>query len=140
MQIAIVNEMESIQEVRVFPKPAYVKDNLYRYTDLGNGDYQDRNYRLSLNEAFTLFMTNDIQQEPCNIALEVFDSIWVVPFNEDREIMKFYPDQVTGYPKNLFEDSDAWSYALSQYDEPDNFHQNPVESHDYIFVISADRY
>lgn len=54
--------------------------------------------------------------------------------------MKFSIDTVIGYSENLFDSISSWNYEIKDYDEPDNFNQNPVESHDYSFIISVDKY
>jgi len=54
--------------------------------------------------------------------------------------MLFSADTVIGYSVNLFDSTSNWNYEIRNYDEPDNFNRNPVESHDYSFTISTDKY
>ena len=75
-----------------------------------------------------------------DIAAKIFDSIHITPFNKDKKVMKFSIDTVIGYSENLFDSISSWNYEIKDYDEPDNFNQNPVESHDYSFIISIDKY
>ncbi len=143
MEILIKNETGSKQTVQLFPKPEFLMKNrsdLYMYSDLGNGDYGDKDFDIEQNKSNWIFITTDLNQEPYNLALKIFDSIYVVPSNENNTIMKFYPDSVIGYSENLFDETSTWIYEKINYDEPDNFNQNPVESNEYTFVISTDKY
>ena len=54
--------------------------------------------------------------------------------------MRYFTDTVIGYSENLFDSTSNWNYEIRKYDEIDNFNRNPVESHDYSFLISADKY
>ncbi len=141
MQILIKNETDSKQTVQLFPKSEYLmngRNDFYMYSDLGNGDYGDKYFDIEPGESNNLFITADLSQEPSDLALKIFDSIYIVPFNESKTIMKFYPDSVIGYEENLFNENSIWIYEVRNYDEPTNFKQNPVESHEYSFVISTD--
>jgi hypothetical protein len=143
MQILIRNETNSKQTIQLFPKSNYLKDDrddLYMYSDLSNGDFGDKDYNIEEGESNSIFISSDYKLEPHELALKVFDSIFIIPFNENKTMMKFYPDSVSGYSENLFNENSIWLYELRNYDEPDNFKQHPVESHDYSFVISTDKY
>lgn len=142
MQIKIKNESGNMQTVQLFPKSGYLIDNmdgLYKYSDLGNGDYGDKYFDLDQDKSKSIFMTSDINQEPYNLALKIFDSIYIISSNEDKTIIKFYPDTVIGYTENLFDNNSIWSYEKRNYDEPTNFKRNPSESYEYTFVISNDK-
>jgi hypothetical protein len=87
-----------------------------------------------------MFVTTNIELEPYDLVLKIFDSIYVIPSSEGKAIIKFYPDIVVGYTENLFNRNSVWNYKKRNFDEPTNFDQNPVESYEYTFVISADKY
>jgi len=143
MQILIKNETDSKQTVKLFPKSVYFIDDrndFYMYSDLGNGDYGDKYFDIVQNESKSIFITKDLNQEPYDLALRIFDSIYIIPSNEDKTIMKFYPDTVIGYTENLFDKNSVWDFEKRNYNEPTNFSQNPVESYDFTFVISVDKY
>lgn len=140
MQIKIKNETGSIQTVRLFPKSDYLMNNMddfYMYSDLGNGDYGHKYFDIDQDESKSIFMTSHLNQAPFSLALKIFDSIYIISSNEDKTIMKFYPDTVVGYTENLFDKNSIWSYEKKNYDEPTNFKQNPSESYEYTFVIST---
>ncbi|MBE9467681.1 MAG: hypothetical protein IMY72_05080 [Bacteroidetes bacterium] len=143
MQILIKNDTDSKQEVQLFPKTNFLMDkrtNLYMYSDLGNGDYGNTNFDIKQDESNNIFMTTDINQEPYDLALKLFDSIYIIPSNEDKTIMKFYPDTVIGYTKNLYDKNSEWFYENKKYNERTNFKNNPIESYDYNFIISTEKY
>ena len=133
----------SKQTIQLFPKVDYLMDNkteLYMYSDLGNGDYGDKDFELEFDESNSIFITNKLNQDPFDLALQVFDSIYIIPLNKNKTIMKFYPDSVIGYTENLFDSNSKWNFEKNNYDEHDNFNQNPVESNEYTFIISTDKY
>lgn len=143
MQIKIKNETGSMQTVQLFPKSDYLIDNmdgLYMYSDPGNRDYGDKNFDIDQDKSKSIFMTSHINQEPYNLALKIFDSIYIISSNKDKTIMKFYPDTVIGYIENLFDKNSIWSFEKRNYDEPTNFKRNPSESYEYTFVISDKKY
>ena len=143
MQIKIKNETGSVQTVQLFPKSDYLTNNLpdfYRYSDIDNGDYKDKYFDVDQDESKTLFMTSHLNQDPYNLALKIFDSIYIILSSEDKIIMKFYPDTVIGYTENLFDNNSIWSYEKRNYNEGTNFKRNPSESYEYTFVISTDKY
>ena len=143
IQILIKNETDCKQTVQLFPKSDYLmkdRNDLYMYSDLGNGDYGDKDVDIEQDESNSIFITSNLNQEPYDLALKIFDSIYVIPSNENKTIMKFYPDSVIGYTENLFDKNLIWNYKKKNYDEPDNFNRNPVESNDYTFVISTVNY
>lgn len=143
MQLRVKNETDSKQTIELFPKTDYLmanRNDLYMYSDIGNGDFGDRIFELGVGDDKFIFITSDLEFEPHKLLEEVFDSIFIVPFNENTTMMKFYPDSVVGYSENMFDNNAIWIYELRNYDEPDNFNQNPVESREYNFVISKDKY
>ena len=143
MQIRLKNETDSKQTVQLFPKSEYLMENrkdLYMYSDLGNGDYGDKYFDIESGESKSMFTTIDLNQKPYDLALKVFDSIYVFPSNKSKTIIKFYPDAVIGYSENLFDEHSIWIFKVRNYDEPTNFNRNPGESHKYSFVISTDKY
>ena len=143
MQLLIKNETDSKQTIKLFPKTAYLMENrndLYMYSDLGNGDFGDKDFEIVEGDYNSIFISSDLKVEPNELAKKVFDSIYIIPFNKNKSMMKFYSDSVIGYSVNLFDDNSTWNYEVRNYDEPDNFNQNPVESHEYSLVISIDMY
>ncbi len=143
MQILVKNDTDCKQTVQLFPKSYYLKENrndLYMYSDLGNGNFGNKCFEIKEGESNTIFISSDFKLEPFELTMRVFDSIFIMPSNDDKTLMKFYPDAVLGYFDNLFDSMSIWEYEKYNYDEPDNFNRNPVESYDYSFVISMHKY
>ncbi len=143
MHILVKNDTDCKQTVQLFPKSYYLKENrndLYMYSDIGNGDFGDKCFEIEEGKSNTIFISSDFKLEPSELAMRVFDSIFIIPSNEDKALIKFYPDTVLGYSDNLFDSMSIWEYEKYNYDEPNNFNRNPVESYDYSFVISIDKY
>lgn len=141
MQLLIENNTNNKITVELFPKPEYLHNTLYDFSDFGGG-YSETIFEVeqNKNKYENIYYSSNIDQEPFELAVKIFDSIHITPFNENKTVMKFSIDTVTGYSENLFDSSSNWKYEIRNYDMPDNFNRNPVESYDYTFVISPDRY
>lgn len=140
MQILLKNNTDGELTVQLFPRSDYQinnREDLYKYSDLGNGDYKDKFFEVEPDEAKTLFITADLNQEPYDLVLKIVDSIYVVSSDEEIAAMRFYPDSVIGYTENIFAANCTWDYEKRNYDEPDSFNQNPGESHNFTFIIST---
>jgi hypothetical protein len=142
MEILLKNETDSKQIVQLFPKAAYLKagrDDLYMYSELGNGDYKSNYFDILPGESNVICITEDLNQRPSALALKVFDSIYIIQA-DSTAIARFYPDSVLGYSENLFYENSTWVYEVKNYKERTNFTQNPTEAHQYSFIISTDKY
>ena len=139
MQILIENTTDNKLTVKLFPKTQYIHGDLYDFSDIGGG-FSDTEFEIQQNNKESLYISSNLDQEPYMLISKIFDSINIKPYNKDKIEMKFSIDTVIGYSENLFDSNSTWTYEKRNYDEPDNFNQNPVESHDYSFVISTDKY
>lgn len=83
-----------------------------------------------------IYVSGDLKKEPYILASEIFDSIHIVAIGNKQTEIKFSPDKVVGYPENLYDENSAWLFEVRNFDLQTQFKSNPVESHDYIFVIS----
>ncbi len=139
MQILIKNETNSILTIKLFPKSDYLYVGLYDFSGIGGG-FRETEFQLEIDSDIELYISGDVNKKPNVLVTEVFDSIHVIPFNENKTEMKFSPDTVIGYSKNLFNADTLWIYELQNFDLLTNFQKNPVESHAYIFIISEEGY
>lgn len=139
MQLLIENKTNNKITVRLFPKSEYLHNELYDFSDFGGG-YSETIFEIEPNQEENLYYSDNLEQTPFDLVSKVFDSIRITPFNEDKVVMLFSADTVIGYSENLFDSTSNWNYEIRNYDEPDNFNRNPVESHDYNFIISTDKY
>lgn len=137
MEILLKNGTNSKQVVQLFPKAQYLKDgrdDLYLFSS-GYGDCKYTYCDIEPGESNCLFITTDLDQIPSVLALQVFDSIHIVPYSDSLAIIRFYPDSVHGYNDNLFNENSKWIYKMKHQKEPTNFSENPIELHEYTFVI-----
>ena len=139
MQILIKNETNRMLTIKLFPKSGYMSGGLYDFSEIGGGSRKTE-FQLDIDSEIELFESGDLSKKPNSLATEVFDSIYVIPSNENKTEIKFTPDTVIGYSENLYDDNSLWIYELRKFNLQTSFQRNPVESHDYIFTISEDKY
>ena len=139
MQISIRNETSSLLTIKLFPQGDYIYGDLYDFSGIGGG-YRETEFQLEIDSEMELYISGDLNKKPNDLTAEIFDSIHVIPSNENKTEIVFTPDTVIGYSENLYDNSSLWIYELRNFDLPTNFQRNPVESHDYIFTISDDKY
>lgn len=140
LQILIENKTDSKLMVKLFPKTIYKHGDLYIYSELGNGDYADMDFEVEPEDNRSLFISTNLDIEPHFLTSMIFDSISIKLFDENKTEMKFSNDTVIGYSENLYDNKSVWIYKKNNYDEPDSFNSNPVESFDYSFLISKEKY
>ena len=138
MQLLIENKTENTISVRLYPKNKFLHNELYNSSDFGGG-YSNTEFEIDANQDHSLFYSQNIDQEPYNLASQIFDSIHIKSFNSDKISIKYSVDTVIGYSENLFDSSSTWNYEIINTGRPDNFNQNPVELHNYTFVISGEK-
>jgi len=134
MFLKLENKTNNKISIKLFPKKEYSHIDMYRFSDGSNG-YRDTKFEIAPNQFAYLYNTGNIDQEPFELASEIFDSIYITTYIEDEIIMKFYHDSVLGYSDNLFNKSSHWNNEVYIDSYPTNFSQNPVEVHDYTFII-----
>ncbi len=137
LQILIKNETENELSLKLYPKQEFLKGDLYKISDYG--DYTKTENEIEPNDKCALYLSVDLTRKPYMLASEIFDSILIIPIREDEIEMKFTQDTVIGYSENLFDETSNWNYEILNYNEPTNFTQNPVESHNYSFSISDEK-
>ena len=140
MQILIKNETEAKQSIQVFPKSAYLMANnvvWYMNSGLGDGDYGKTEFEIDQGDSESLFLSSDVNQKPYELVLRIFDSIYVI--QSDSNIIKFYPDTMVAYTENIFFENTTWEYKKVNSSEKTNFSSQPIEGHNYSFVISLEK-
>ena len=137
MSIIIKNKTNSTINVRLFPKNNYLYKaykGLYSFSDLASG-YRDTYFQINTERFQNIYITGNISMKPSELLTQVFDSIEIVIAANNYKI-EFSPDTVIGYKINPYKSDSSWIYEINNYDMPIQRRRNPVESHDYIFVIS----
>ena len=135
MQIKLKNETDSIMSVKLFPKNEYMMLDLYDYSEIGGG-YRDTDIQIQKGDEAEIYISCDLKKEPYILTSEVFDSIHIGPIGKKQTEIKFSPGKVIDYPENLYDENSEWIFEVRNFDLQTQFKSNPVESYDYIFVIS----
>lgn len=135
LQILIKNNTGNKLKVTLYPRSKYMYGDLYDFCDFGGG-YADTTFDIDSNDQKSLYISSNLDQKPYDLTSEIFDSIYIKPYDNAIGIMKFSNVTVIGYSDNLFRDNSIWIYEKRNYDENTNFSTHPIESHDYIFEIS----
>lgn len=139
LSILIKNETDNSLTVTLFPKEEYMIGDLYDFTNIGGG-HRNTTFEVTPGLDEVLLITSDLNIQPNNLAEQAFDSIQISLFDENKTVLIFSPDTVIGYTENLYKETSNWIYEIREFDLQTCFRRNPVESHDYIFVVSQDSY
>jgi hypothetical protein len=134
-----MNKTDNNFTITLFPKTEFIYNDLYDFSEIGGG-YRKTVINVVPDDKAQLYISGNLQIQPNDLVKLVFDSIHIKPFNEDKIEMKFSPDTVIGYSENLYDDNSVWIYEQRNYSEKTNFSIHPIESYDYSFVISPDKY
>lgn len=138
-QVLIKNETTSTFTIKLFPKSEYLLASSYSFSSAGNG-YRDTEFELQSQFEQELYVLEKLNEEPTNIIEQVFDSIHVIFPDSSFKKIRFSSHKVDGYSENLYENDSLWDHQVRNLDFATNFRSNPVESHNYIFIISEDKY
>lgn len=138
-QVLIKNETTSTFTIKLFPKSEYLLANSYSFSSVGNG-YRDTEFELQSQFEQELYVMDELDEEPTTIIKQVFDSIHVIFPDPSLGKIRFSSHKVDGYSENLYENDSLWDNQVRNLDFATNFRSNPVESNDYIFIISEDKY
>jgi hypothetical protein len=135
LSILIKNVSDNDIFITLYPKSEFMSGDLYDYCSFGGG-YRDTTIEIGSNEEAELYISDNLQIKPYELAKQVFDSIHIKVLNEHATIIKFTQDTVINYPNNLFDNNSYWIYEKRDFDLPTNFSTHYVVSNDYFFEIS----
>ena len=136
LRILIRNGTDSPMTVKLYPKIENMKIGRYIYSDIYL-IYKDTTFEPFARLGTELYVTKDISIEPHVLAAQIFDSI-NINMSSRKILLRFSPQRVVNYPRNLFTDKSAWVYEKNQYELVKMWRDNYVESDDYIFIITSD--
>lgn len=139
LRIFIKNETDTNLKLSLFPKAEYMNGSLYYFSENGNG-FRHTDFEIAPDLEQDLYTTSDLKILPNELVEKVFNSIQISPINGNEISLKFSPETVVGYTENLYKVTSDWIYELRNFDLQTMLSSHPVESHDYIFVISKDHY
>ena len=135
LRILIRNGTDSLLTVKLYPKIENMKIGRYIYSDI-HIVYRDTTFVPFARLGSELYVTQDISIEPHLLAAKIFDSI-NISLSSGKILMRFSPQRVVNYSKNLFTDKSAWVYEKNQYELIKMWRDNYIESDDYIFIITS---
>jgi hypothetical protein len=135
LSILIKNVSDNDIAITLYPKSEFMSGDLYDYCSFGSG-YRDTTIKIAFNEEAELYISDNLQLKPYELAKQVFDSIHIKVLNEHETIIKFAQDTVINYPNNLFDKNSYWIYEKRDFDLPTSFSTHYVVSNDYFFEIS----
>ena len=125
LQILIQNKTDSLIFITLFPK--LISGSLYPSCE-GCGGFKENKFTLSPNyekryewKEVIYTSTIDMDIEPYDLAVNVFDSIYISFTNKDTVnlIIKFTNETVIGYKENLFKEDATWDFFIEERtDEP----------------------
>lgn len=139
LTILIKNETGNSLTLTLFPKEKYMLGDLYNFSDISSGHHYTT-FEITPGFEEMLYISSDLKIQPNILTAQVFDSIQISQVNGNDLALKFSQDTAIGYTENLYKATSAWIYEIRDFDLRTQFRRNPVESHDYIFVISQDHY
>ena len=126
---------EEIQVI-VFPKSEFI--NGYKYQVSSYNDYSDMEFTINPNKSESLYQSNKLEKEPEMLLKEIFDSVIIVIELDSTVIIKFQPESVENYEKNMYSENSIWKFTLKEGSEKTNFSSTPFEIHDYQFEIKEE--
>lgn len=136
LQILIKNELGSKIKVTVYPKDEFLAGYYYDFCSFISG-YKNTAFDIDPQEEEILYITDDLGAEPYELSTLVFDSIHITLNNKFEPGIKFSPEEVIGYPENLFSQNSNWTYKKRNYiDNPAQYEITPTEFDDYTFSIT----
>jgi hypothetical protein len=139
LRVLIKNETKSELKISLFPKAKYLSGNSYDFSEISGG-YRNATFEIMAGLEEEIYIAKNINMKPTDLTEQVFDSIKISTLVGNKNELKFTPDTVTGYSINLYKNILNWDFEISDFDLQTSFKRNPVESHDYTFVISEDKY
>ena len=134
LRLFIKNESTKILTIKLFPKTEYI-ETIYLYDCGVCGGFLSREFELEASMERELFASEDLSLKPYILTAQVFDSILVTSPEDGSLSLKFSPGYVIGYDKNMYADSNGWSYDVKNIDLSTMLRRNPNEFHDYTFSI-----
>ena len=130
MRILISNSLDTTIQVHLYPKPAYVRGDVYDVSSIGGG-YAPMTFSISKNMHEYLYYTDNINISPQNLTSQIFDSI-IINVNIDSAIViKFTPDHSIHYSTNMFAPNSTWILKNDKRVES----SRTTYIHDYSFEI-----
>ena len=146
LQILIQNRTDSIIHITLYPKTEYLSASgiLYRLSDDGSSGSTETKFSLQPNYGSddwneVIFISRNLDAKPYTLVSKVFDSVYITLPSKDNFIIKFTPENVTGYSENIFSKNSTWNFETKYIIRPTQFRTMRGADYCYYFLILEDR-
>ncbi len=134
LRILIKNKTDSLMTVHLYPKDKYIQYGQYIFSSI-RPRLKDTTFIPDSKLGSELFITDELNIEPQQLATNVFDSI-NLSYPSGR-LIRFSPQRAVNYSVNLFTDKSAWLYEKNKFEYIRTWRENYIESDDYTFLIAV---
>ena len=136
-RIMIRNNTGFDLKIGIVPQKPYRFGVGYRPSTNGGGS-RDLEFIVGTAADADIFVSSDVTGSPHELAKEVLEQMTITLQNDMETRIKFIHDSATNYRVNIFSEQASWVYEQNDLAMPTQFKRNPVESHDYYFVINEE--
>ena len=137
MQLILSNKTDNFLKVTIFPKKE-LPYSVFKYSERDRNVFIDTTFILNSGSEKCLYVSIFRHEIPSVLATDIFDSIRII--RNDGVRIKFSSGSVEGYMENLFSPNAEWIYSKKDYVENKFLDNQPVESYDYRFMVSTDKF
>ena len=136
-RILIRNSTSVAVEVELIPNMAYRKGFGYKPSSKGSG-IRDLKFLVGIGEDAEIFVSDELTGRPHELAMTVLEGMILTLESNEQTTIEFTHDSALKYTTNFFSEDANWIYEKHDSSRPTQFERNPVESHNYYFVISEE--
>ena len=134
--IGIHNRTTKEIQVKVFPKSELIKGDQYNISSYN--DFSDMVFTIAPNETENLYQSAKLDYEPELLLKEIFDSIAIEIKLDSTVVIKFRPESVENYSRNMYAKNSIWHFILKEGSERTSLSSIPFEIQDYQFEIKEE--
>ena len=135
VNIYLLNQTGIKIDVVLLPTEAYSGMIGYKFSSNGDG-FRSNSFRIDSGTSAHLFTNAKLSESASQIARKAFKELAIILQDGSNTRIYFSPDTVINYNFNIFLNDDVWIFEKMKNARPTQFKNNPVESHNYYFVIN----
>ena len=137
-RIGITNATDSTFQLKVFPKPQFLKGNLYKNASNSSG-YTNVLFSIYKNQPATIYTTSQTGITPQLLLASIFDSLNIYITKDSTITLIFTPIYATKYSINMYSDSSNWIYNSFETSYSTMSKSNPIVVYNYVFEINKNK-
>jgi len=137
-RIGITNATDSTFQLKVFPKPQFLKGNLYKNASNSSG-YTNVLFSIYKNQPATIYTTSQTGIKPQLLLASIFDSLNIYITKDSTITLIFTPIYATKYSINMYSDSSNWIYNSFETSYSTMSKSNPIVVYNYVFEINKNK-